>query len=296
MAMTRRSVPEHLGRRRRLGGGGEPDPAGHEGRGGEDHAQHRTRRRRQAPDAAALHRHPRATGDPPRVPARGDPRRADAGGYARLKTAIDRERAAATGPAFLVDSGDEFQGSGPATWSEGQVILDPLNALGTDIFLPGNWEAAYGPRRFKQTMAALKTTVVCYNLHDEASGQRLFEPAHVIERDGVRVAFVGITDILASKRQRPVEWAGMDTTRIEGLRQFVQDLKAKEKPDLVVAVMHTGLTISRQVARDIPEFDVALSGHTHERTQEPILEGKVNRGGARLDEFVPRPAGSGAQA
>jgi 2',3'-cyclic-nucleotide 2'-phosphodiesterase (5'-nucleotidase family) len=38
---------------------------------------------------------------------------------------------------------------------------------------------------------------------------------------------------------------------------------------------HAGLTVSRQLAREIPEFDVILSGHTHERTYEPIFEGKV---------------------
>jgi S-sulfosulfanyl-L-cysteine sulfohydrolase len=52
------------------------------------------------------------------------------GGYARLETAIERERASCDGACFLLDGGDEFQGSGPAAWSEGEVVLDPLNAFG----------------------------------------------------------------------------------------------------------------------------------------------------------------------
>jgi len=36
------------------------------------------------------------------------------GGYARLKSAIEHERARAEGACFLFDGGDEFQGSGPA--------------------------------------------------------------------------------------------------------------------------------------------------------------------------------------
>jgi 2',3'-cyclic-nucleotide 2'-phosphodiesterase (5'-nucleotidase family) len=197
------------------------------------------------------------------------------GGYARLKTAIDRERASGPAACFLLDGGDEFQGSGPAAWSEGEVVLGPLNALGLDAFVPGNWEPAYGPRRFKDTMARLKAPVVCYNFHDTRTGQRLFRPSVVLERDGVRIAVVGVTDIRASERQPPVEFEGMDTTRMDGLREFVRELRDREKPDLVVAVTHTGLTISRQLARDIPELDVILSGHTHERTERPILEGHV---------------------
>jgi 2',3'-cyclic-nucleotide 2'-phosphodiesterase (5'-nucleotidase family) len=197
------------------------------------------------------------------------------GGFARLKTAIEQERAHGVGASFLLDGGDEFQGSGPAAWSEGEVILDPLNAFGIDVFVPGNWEPAYGPERFKQTMARLRCPVICYNFHDEASGQRLFAPSVVIERDGVKLAFVGVTDIGASKRQPPSQFRGMDTSRIAGLREFVQDLRARERPDAVVAITHTGLTIARAMAREIPELDVVLSGHTHERTSRQIVEGNV---------------------
>lgn len=197
------------------------------------------------------------------------------GGFARLKTAIERERATAVGPSFLLDGGDEFQGSAPAAWSEGEVILRPLNALGADVFVPGNWEAVYGPDRFRLLMRRLTAQVACFNLHDVESGQRLFEPAILIERQGVRVAFVGVTDVFASRRQPPREFRGMDTARIAGLERFVRELKAEQKPDLIVAVTHTGLTTSRKLARDIPEFDIVLSGHTHERTERALLEGKT---------------------
>ncbi len=197
------------------------------------------------------------------------------GGYARLKTAIERERASCKGPCFLLDGGDEFQGSGPAAWSEGEVVLDPLNALGIDVFVPGNWEPAYGPEQFKQTMARLNCPVTCYNFHDIASGNRLFPASVTLERQGVTMTLVGITDIGASERQPPSEFHGMDTSRIEGLRDFVKELRARERPDLVVALTHTGLSIAREIAREMPEFDVVLSGHTHERTAWPILEGNV---------------------
>ena len=197
------------------------------------------------------------------------------GGYARLKTAIEHERAHCEGACFLLDGGDEFQGSGPAAWSEGEAILEPLKALGIDVFTPGNWEPAYGPERFKQTMAGLSCPVVCYNFHDIATGSRLFPASITLERQGVKLAVVGVTDIGASGRQPPAEFRGMDTTRIEGLRDFVKELRDREQPDLVVALTHTGLSIAREIARQTPEFDVVLSGHTHERTAWPILEGNV---------------------
>ncbi|MDE1932694.1 bifunctional UDP-sugar hydrolase/5'-nucleotidase [Bradyrhizobium sp.] len=197
------------------------------------------------------------------------------GGFARLKTAIDLEKSRGKGPYFVLDGGDDFQGSGPAAWSKGAAILEPLKAMGLDVFTPGNWEPAYGPEIFKDTMAKLGCPVVCYNLTDTDTGKGLYPASVILERNGVRMAVVGITDIGASKRQPPDEWRGMDTSRMAGLREYVQDLRAREKPDLVVALTHTGLTIARSIARKMPEFDVILSGHTHERTSRPIIEGNV---------------------
>lgn len=197
------------------------------------------------------------------------------GGFARLKTAIDRERKSAQGACFLLDGGDEFQGSGPAAWSEGEVVLGPLNTFALDAYVPGNWDPAYGPKRFKELMRRLTAPVTCFNFHDTKTNQRIFAPSLTLKRDGVKVSFIGIADILSSKRQPPVEYEGMDTTRMEGLREFIKVLRSEEKPDLVVLITHTGLTIARQLARDIPEIDVVLSGHSHERTEKPILEGHV---------------------
>jgi S-sulfosulfanyl-L-cysteine sulfohydrolase len=197
------------------------------------------------------------------------------GGYARLKSAIEYERGRCEGACFLLDGGDEFQGSGPAAWSQGEVILKPLNALGIDAFTPGNWDPAYGPERFKDTMTRLGCPVVCYNLHDVATGKRLYPASVILERQGVRLAVVGLTDIGASRRQPPAQFRGMDTTRIEGLRDYVSELRARERPDLVVALTHTGLSIAREIARRTPQIDVVLSGHTHERTARPIREGNV---------------------
>ena len=197
------------------------------------------------------------------------------GGFARLKTAVDRARKDAAGPAFFVDGGDTFQGSAPAAWSQGEAVVGPLNALGLDVCVPGNWEPVYGAAQMKKLLGEVKCTVLAYNLADAQTEARLYAPSAIVERGGIRVAFVGITDPTTTERQPPAEVRGLDSTRMGGLHEFVQALRAREKPDLVVAVTHTGLTVSRQLARDIPEFDVVLSGHTHERTWKPILEGRT---------------------
>ena len=197
------------------------------------------------------------------------------GGFARIRTALDRERASAAGAVFTLDGGDTFQGSAIAAWTKGEAVVAPLNALGIDAGTPGNWEVVYGPERFRKLMNEVNYKVICYNFNDKTTGKRLFAPSAILEKDGVRVAVVGATDPTTTLRQPPAEVAGLDSTGMSGLREFVRDLKQKQRPDLIVLVDHIGLAPSVQLAHDIPEFDVVLSGHTHERVYRPILVGKT---------------------
>lgn len=203
------------------------------------------------------------------------PEIAEMGGFARLKTAIDVQRSTSHGPAFLVDGGDLVQGSGPAAWTRGEVMIEAANALALDAFVPGNWEPVYGPAQFEKLMGQLKTKVIAYNFHYKSTGKRMFEPAAICTRDGVKVAFIGLADPTTTDRQPPTQVQGLDSTRMQGLKEYVQELRRTERPDLVVAITHTGLTLSRHLAREIPELDVILSGHTHERTETAIREGNV---------------------
>lgn len=108
-----------------------------------------------------------------------------------------------------------------------------------------------------------------------STGGHVFDAAVVLEQHAVRVAFIGLTDPTTSVRQAPVAVRVLDTTRTKGLREFVQALRQAERPDLMVLVDHTGLAPSVQLAHDIPELDIVLSGHTHERVYAPIMVGKT---------------------
>ena len=176
------------------------------------------------------------------------------GGYARLKTAIERQRTHCEGPCFLLDGGDEFQGSGPAAWSQGEVVLEPLRALGSNAFTPGNWEPAYGPERFKDTMARLGFPVVCYNFHDRASGNRLFPPSFTLERQGVKLAIVGVTDIGADYVRTLAAWRTAFLGRLDEVRALGFDERFIRMWDYYLALSEagfaTGISQDLQIAME----------------------------------------------
>ncbi len=197
------------------------------------------------------------------------------GGFARIKTALDQFRNSAPGAVFSVDGGDTFQGSALAAWTQGEAILAPLNALELDVGIPGNWEVVYGPHIFRSLMKRVNYKVIAYNFQDKISGKDLFPPSVILSQNGTKVAFVGQTDITTTVRQPPAQVRGLDSTKSQGLREYIQKLKSIESPDLVVLIDHNGLTPMVQLAKEIPEIDVILSNHTHERVYRPLWVGKT---------------------
>jgi 2',3'-cyclic-nucleotide 2'-phosphodiesterase (5'-nucleotidase family) len=70
------------------------------------------------------------------------------GGLARLKSLADSIRA--ENPNTLVLSvGDITHGSAEGMFTVGDAMMVAINALGIDVFTPGNWDYGYGPAVFR---------------------------------------------------------------------------------------------------------------------------------------------------
>jgi sulfur-oxidizing protein SoxB len=78
------------------------------------------------------------------------------GGFAHLKTLVDRLRAdAGVGNSLLLDGGDLMQGTGQANALRGADMMEAANLLGVDA-MTGHWEFTYGEATLRQRLAAFK--------------------------------------------------------------------------------------------------------------------------------------------
>lgn len=66
------------------------------------------------------------------------------GGLARFATLIKRIRAE-NPHNVLMNIGDTYHGGVEAFFTQGNAVVDPVNALNIDVGVPGNWDFAYGP-------------------------------------------------------------------------------------------------------------------------------------------------------
>ncbi len=198
---------------------------------------------------------------------------ADAGGLSRVATVVNRLRAERPGELLFIDGGDTIQGSGPAAWSDGQVVVEPTNALGLDVAIPGNWAIAYGTQAWEQRAEEFEHPIVAANMANAKTGELLFAPYLIREINGVRVGIIGFTEPDIPTRQPPHLSEGLVFHTAEVLPPLIRELRETHRADLVVVATHIGLPKAVLLAESLQGVDVVLSADTHERTYEPIIRG-----------------------
>lgn len=198
------------------------------------------------------------------------------GGYAHLKTFLDKEKAKAE-HSFTIDTGDMFQGSELSVKSTGEAMVPILNEMGYDLYLPGNWEVVYYKKAMQHLLGSLHAPKICANMyHDLGEGKKgelIFPPYHIWTVNGVKIGFLGYTDHLVPLRQSPNYSKGIIYTKPEeNLKHYVDVLRNQEKCAFVAIIAHLGLSQQINLA-NIPEcegIDYILGGDTHERVRKPI--------------------------
>jgi S-sulfosulfanyl-L-cysteine sulfohydrolase len=215
------------------------------------------------------------------------------GGFAHLKTLIDRLRSdAGAGRALLLDGGDLWQGTGQANATQGADMVQAANLLGIEA-MTGHWEFTYGEAALRGNLARFKGEFLAQNVFlteeaafndakafDAASG-RAFKPATIKELGGHRVAVIGqafpYVPIAHPKRFTPDWTFGI---RDDELQKLVDGLRSNDKVDAVVLLSHNGMDVDLKLASRVRGIDVILGGHTHDAVPQPISV--TNAGGVTL--------------
>ena len=194
------------------------------------------------------------------------------GGMARIATAFRQARRDALGAVITLDNGDTFHGTYPVMKSRGAALVPIMNALQFDA-MTAHWEFAWGPAGFKALAARLDYPVLAINCFDVVTGELFFPPCQLIERDGVRVGVIGIACNIIDKTMPPPYSEGVRfTLGREELPGWIAHLRVAERADVIVVLSHLGFPQDVKLASEVAGIDVIVSGHTHNRMEEPVVE------------------------
>lgn len=195
------------------------------------------------------------------------------GGLARIGGLFDAVRAEVGADHVLaLDNGDTFHGTYLPVASQGEAMVPLMNLLGLDA-MTAHWEFAYGPAGFKVLASKLSYPVLAINCFDTTSGELVFAPYKVIERSGLRLGVVGLACPIVDKTMPPTYSEGVRFTNgVDELPGWIEHLRRQERVDLVIALSHLGYPQDIALAKRVDGIDVLVSGHTHNRMYEPIVE------------------------
>lgn len=206
------------------------------------------------------------------------------GGFAHLKTLVDRQRAeVADGHSLLLDGGDTWQGSATALWTRGKDMVEACNRLGVDI-MTGHWEFTYQQDEILENISEFKGEFIAQNVfvteealfddapvYDEDTGHA-FKPFTIREMGGRKVAVIGqafpYTPIANPARFIP-DWSfGI---RDSDMQELVNTIRAEHQPDAVIVLSHNGMDVDVKMAGVVTGIDFILGGHTHDAVPKPVV-------------------------
>jgi sulfur-oxidizing protein SoxB len=197
------------------------------------------------------------------------------GGLDRVATVINSIRAERP-DALLLDGGDTWHGSYTCYHSEGQDMVNVMNALKPDA-MTFHWEFTLGGDRVRDIVADLPFAALGQNIFDSEWNEPTedFAPYKFFERGGVKIAVIGqafpYLPIANPRWMFPEYSFGIRDERMQEMVDEVRGMGA----ELVVVLSHNGFDVDKQMASRVRGIDVILSGHTHDALPEPVLVGET---------------------
>ena len=199
-----------------------------------------------------------------------------AGGYAHIGALAKAIRRETGGACIHVDSGDAIHGTGPAQWTQGAVVVPPLNAIGVEVMTPGNWEFAFGPAVLRDRINGMSFPVIASNVFRADTGGLEFAAPLVRDAGGWKVALIGITSPVVTRTMPQPFGAGLRFRDVlDILPGVIASVRDAEQPDVTTLVSHYGFAQDVAIARAVDGIDVILSGHTHDVLAIPAVVGRT---------------------
>ena len=203
------------------------------------------------------------------------------GSLARVSTYIKQLRKEYGKNVILLENGDILQGQPTCYYSNyvkpelPNAAAEITNWMGYDAQTIGNHDVETGHAVYDKWISELNCPTLGANVIDTATGKPYLKPYTVIEREGVRIAVIGMITPAIPNWLHEKLWSGLHFDDIaKSAAQWVDIVRNQEKADLVIGLFHSGWhggisTLhynedeAEHVARNIPGFDIIFFGHDH---------------------------------
>ena len=189
------------------------------------------------------------------------------GGISRLSGYIKKNRAESDSTLY-VNAGDFFRGSVIDSEYRGLSTIELINQLSPDVVTIGNHEVDYGIAHLLFLEKCARFPIVNANLYIKSNHARLFDPYCIIERNGIRVMFIGVIteEVLSTTRSEPLIGSFVDVWDAASQIGSIIDNYKTADIDLTVLLTHIGYDNDKKLAEILdPNWgvDLIIGAHSH---------------------------------
>lgn len=211
------------------------------------------------------------------------------GSLSRVVSAIDSIRETPGGNNLvLLDNGDFLQGQPSVYYYNYIDTISPhlaseiYNYIGYDATTIGNHDVETGHAVYDRWRSQNRMPLLGANVIDNKSGQPYLRPYVILEKDGVRIAVLGLLTPAIPAWLPENLWSGLSfEDLVTSAKKWIPIIKSNENPDIIIGLFHSGHdetmrtgefleNASLKIAREVPGFDALLIGHDHQKFHEVI--------------------------
>ena len=195
------------------------------------------------------------------------------GGALALAAHVESMRRAHPKRTFLLDAGDEWQGTPESNFSFGRSTVGFFNRLGVDAAALGNHEFDWGIDTLRARLAEMHFPMLAANVFEKNGGPPSWARGWaLVERDGIRLGVIGFITPETPKVTMP---QNVESLRFAPPEQQVDSLVAlvrAQGAQIVVLLCHIGgeqdsLGVITgplaELARHARGVDAIVGGHAH---------------------------------
>lgn len=201
-------------------------------------------------------------------------------GLAAQKTLMDQQRydvQAKGGGALILSAGDVNTGVPESDVLDAEPDIRGMNLIGYDAMALGNHEFDKPLSVLQKQQKWAKFPFLAANIYAKGSDKRLFKPWAIFNRMGLKIAVIGLTTTDTLRIANPQNVAQIEIRDpVKETEKAVAELRASDKPDVIIALTHMGHYDNGQhgsnapgdveLARSLPPgtVNVIVGGHSHD--------------------------------
>jgi 5'-nucleotidase len=214
-----------------------------------------------------------------------EPPEPDVGGAAWLGAWLDRTAGSHPGRTIRVHAGD-MVGASPLVSSHfrDEPTIEATNRMEFDVGTLGNHEFDEGGAEALRLVQRARYPYIAANTVTRERGELILPPYEIVERDGVRIGFIGVTTIdtpsfLLSEFAREYRWLDLS----DSVNRWVPELR-RQGVEAIVVLAHAGAfhkgadAAEGEIVDEAHQMDDAVdaivAGHTHSRLNLSV-DGKL---------------------